>query len=216
MRNIQVLLFSLFIFIGLTLLSPSSYAQLLQGIVTVNNGGSISNDAEGRVILKIFAKGASEMRVSNNASFIGARWESFEVQKNWRLDAREDGIKTVYVQFRDASGSLVSDPAVAQVELDRSPPTNPSININSGAEYTNARDRKVYLQLYCDEAYEMQISNRSDFQDAPRWYPYKETIQGWPLTGGEGTKHVYARYRDYAGNISETAIDTMIVDHTPP
>lgn len=156
------------------------------------------------------------MRISNNASFIGARWEAFDGQKNWRLDAREDGIKTVYVQFKDASGSLVSDPTVAQVELDRSPPTNPSININSGAEYTNARDRKVFLELYCDEAYEMQISNRSDFQDAPRWYPYKETIQGWPLTGGEGTKHVYARYRDYAGNISVTAIDTIIVDQTPP
>jgi hypothetical protein len=215
MRNIQVLLLSFFIFIGFTLISHSSYAQLLQGIVTVNSGGSISNDVEGRVILKIFAKGASEMRVSNNASFIGARWEPFEGQKNWRLDAREDGIKTVYVQFRDAS-AMVSDPTVAQVELDRIAPTNPSVNINSGAEYTNARDRKVFLELYCDEAYEMQISNRSDFQDAPRWYPYKETIQGWPLTGGEGTKHVYARYRDYAGNISASAIDTIIVDQTPP
>ncbi len=216
MRNIQVLLFSFFIFVGFTFISHSSYAQLLQGIVTVNNGGSITNDAEGRVILKIFAKGASEMRVSNNASFIGARWEAFEVQKSWRLDAREDGIKTVYVQFRDGSGSMVSDPTVAQVELDRSPPINPSVNINSNAEYTNARDRKVYLELYCDEAYEMQVSNRSDFQDAPRWYPYKETIQGWPLTGGEGTKHVYARYRDYAGNISAVALDTIIVDQTPP
>ncbi|AFM04777.1 hypothetical protein Fleli_2410 [Bernardetia litoralis DSM 6794] len=216
MRNIQVLLFSFFIFISLTLVSHSLQAQLLQGIVTVNNGGSISNDKEGRVILKIFAKGASEMRVSNNASFIGARWEAFEGQKSWRLDAREDGIKTVYVQFRDGSGTMVSDPTVAQVELDRAPPTNPSVNINSGAEYTNARDRKVYLQLYCDEAYEMQVSNRSDFQDAPRWYPYKETVQGWPLTGGEGTKHVYARYRDYAGNISESAIDTIVVDQTPP
>lgn len=216
MRNIQFLFFSFFIFIGFSLISHSSYAQLLQGIVTVNNGASISNDSEGRVVLKVFAKGASEMRVSNNASFIGARWEAFEGQKSWRLDAREDGIKTVYVQFRDGSGSMVSDPTVAQVELDRSPPTNASVSINSGAEYTNARDRKVYLQLYCDEAYEMQISNRSDFQDAPRWYPYKETVQGWPLTGGEGTKHVYARYRDYAGNISESAIDTIIVDQTAP
>lgn len=216
MRNLHVLLISFFIFIGLTGISHSSYGQLLQGIVTVNNGGSISNDAEGRVILKIFAKGASEMRVSNNASFIGARWEAFEGQKNWRLDAREDGIKTVYVQFRDGSGSMVSDPTVAQVELDRSPPTNPTLNINSGAEYTNSRDRKVFLELSCDEAYEMQISNRSDFQDAPRWYTYKESVQGWPLTGGEGTKHVYARYRDYAGNISATAIDTIIVDQTPP
>ena len=216
MRNIQFLFLSFFVLISLTGITHSSYGQLLQGIVTVNNGGSISNDAEGRVILKIFAKGASEMRVSNNASFIGARWEAFEGQKNWRLDAREDGIKTVYVQFRDGSATMVSDPAVAQVELDRSPPTNPSININSGAEYTNARDRKVYLELYCDEAYEMQISNRSDFQDAPRWYPYKETIQGWPLTGGEGTKQVYARFKDYAGNISASAVDTIIVDQTPP
>mgnify|MGYP000386209090 CR=1 FL=1 len=216
MRNIKIFLFSFFIFIALTFIHHSSYAQLLQGIVTVNNGASISNDKEGRVILKIFAKGAGQMRISNNASFIGARWEDFQKQKKWRLDAREDGIKTVYVQFRDGSGTLVSDPAVAQVELDRVPPTNQSININSGAEYTNARDRKVYLMLYCDEAYEMQISNRSDFQDTPRWYPYKETIQGWPLTGGEGSKHVYARFRDYAGNISESAIDTIIVDQTPP
>ena len=216
MRNIQFLFLSFFVLISLTGIAHSSYGQLLQGIVTVNNGGSISNDAEGRVILKIFAKGASEMRVSNNASFIGAKWEPFEGQKSWRLDAREDGIKTVYVQFRDGSATMVSDPAVAQVELDRSPPTNPSININSGAEYTNARDRKVYLELYCDEAYEMQISNRSDFQDAPRWYPYKETIQGWPLTGGEGTKQVYARFKDYAGNISQSAVDTITVDQTPP
>ena len=86
MRNIQVLFLSLFVFISITSIAHSSYGQLLQGIVTVNSGGSISNDPEGRVILKIFAKGASQMRVSNNASFIGARWEAVEGQKNWRLD----------------------------------------------------------------------------------------------------------------------------------
>jgi hypothetical protein len=205
----------LFISLGSFLASSRIQAQVLQGIIAINNGSSITNDKEGRVVLKIFAKGAAQMRISNNGSFAGARWQPYETQVNWRIDPSEDGIKTVYAQFRDASGSIISETAIAQIELDTKPPTNCFVTIAGGAEYTNAPDRKVFLELGAEDVHQMRISNRSDFLNA-RWYPFRSQISDWYLAGGEGTRYVYAQFKDMAGNLSEIVSDTIIVDNTPP
>jgi len=58
---------------------------------------------------------------------------------------------------------------------------------------------------------EMQLANRSDFEGA-LWEPYQPT-KPWTLEPGpDGRTTVYVRYRDAAGNISDTVALTILVD----
>jgi uncharacterized protein YegL len=56
---------------------------------------------------------------------------------------------------------------------------------------------------------EMRIANRSDFADA-RWEPYTRQVS-WQLPDQMGRSQVFVQVRDGAGNISETALDTIVL-----
>ncbi|MGF1532763.1 MAG: hypothetical protein ACFCUI_03615 [Bernardetiaceae bacterium] len=183
------------------------------GRIAINDGAASTSAPDGMVNLRIFARNAAEMRISNNGSWIGARWEPYAQTKRWRIDTREDGIKVVYAQFRNKENTILSDVTNAQIELDRTPPEDPSITINFGAEFTT--DRKVTLELSVDEAKEMQISNRSDFLQA-RWYPFRDMVKNWLIGGLDGQHTVYVRFKDHAGNISEVASASINLDRQPP
>ena len=96
---------------------------------------------------------------------------------------------------------------------DTTPPTG-SIVINSGASYTTSTS--VTLTLTCDDGSgcaEMQFSNDNITYSTPE--PYG-TIKARTLTSGDGTKTVYAKFKDNAGNWSSAYSDTIILDQNPP
>lgn len=191
----------------------SALAQI-DGAVRMRGGKNITNDPEGMVVLELFGRGATEMMISNDPSFPNQRWRPYETSVKWRLKTTDgDGLKNVYVIFKDNQGN-VSDVVETVIELDRQPPTDCSITINGGAKYTNARDRIVNLELYAQDAKEMQISMRSDFVGA-QWVPYAERRR-MQLLGEDGEKIIYARFRDVAGNVSAPVSARIILDIMPP
>lgn len=183
-----------------------------EGVISINDGATVSNDYEGRVTLKLFAKGATQMQVSNNGSFIGARWQAFIPRISWKL-INEEGIKTVYVKFRDSERNLIAS-VEASIELDRQAPTNLKLVIDSAKKITKAKDRVVNLEIGAEGAVRMQISSRKDFAGAT-WMPF-EPLKVWQLPGLDGTKFVYARFIDNAGNISDVIESSIILDRLPP
>ncbi|MCX7004207.1 MAG: hypothetical protein NTV22_13180 [bacterium] len=73
---------------------------------------------------------AMQMMLANDAGFGGGAWESYATSKAWTL-AAGDGIRTVYVKFRDAllnESAAVSDSII----LDTTPPSGASVGINGG------------------------------------------------------------------------------------
>jgi subtilisin family serine protease len=88
---------------------------------------------------------------------------------------------------------------------DTTPPTNTSVLINDGAEKTDSVN--VNLTLQATGASWMMISNNPDFIGAI-WETYT-TSKSWTLTSGEGTKRVYVKFKDSAGNISEKVFDEI-------
>jgi len=54
--------------------------------------------------------------------------------------------------------------------------------------------------------------------DKSSWSSWEDyaTEKSWTLTSGDGTKTVYVKFKDSAGNVSETYSDTIILDTTPP
>lgn len=199
---------------SLCLFATDAYSQTnITGTLVINDGGSVTNERTGRVTLSINAIGAKDMMISNDGSYIGRRWQPYEKRvANWKL-SEGDGMKTVYVKFRDGNGN-VSEDIIAMIELDRVAPLEPSIMV-LGSSLINSPDRKVNLEVSAIEAEQMQISNRPDFLSSG-WVKYQSLIRGWTLSPGDGKKTIFARFRDQAGNVTETVSIDVVLDMAPP
>jgi len=97
---------------------------------------------------------------------------------------------------------------------DTIPPTG-SIKINNNVAYTNSID--VILNLSAKDSasgvVEMQFSNDNSTWSTPEAY---STTKSWILSTGLGTKRVYVKYKDNAGNWSAVYSDAIIFDNIAP
>src|SRR3989339_780654 len=91
-----------------------------------------------------------------------------------------------------------------------------TITINSGDEITNSLE--ATLTLSASDALSgvtsMMISESSSFTGAS-WESYS-TTKAYTLTSSDGTKTVYVKFKDAAGNESSVYSDTIILDTTDP
>ncbi|MCS7004449.1 MAG: hypothetical protein NZM38_03895 [Cytophagales bacterium] len=181
--------------------------------VIINNNDEFCTDKDKRVTLTIFSRGAAFMSISNDPGFLDAKWEPYATSKSWIL-AGEDGIKTVFVKFKDWAGNE-SQTVVDNIILDRKPPYETSIIINKGQTVTNNPDRIVIVKVKAKEAVLMQIDNSPDFKTG-RWQRYSEENINHQLSDVDGIKRVYARFKDDAGNVSEPIYAEIKLDRKPP
>jgi len=183
------------------------------GAITVNGAVAYTNTTAATLILSASdtgGSGLSQMRFSNdNATW--STWESFASTRGWTLTSGS-GLKTVYAQFRDGSNNVsltYSDTIILDVLV----PTG-SISINSGAADTGTPI--VTLTLSASDTggsglSQMRFSN--DNVTWSSWQPYA-TTRSWTLSAGNGTKTVYAQFRDGALNVSATVSDTITLTNT--
>lgn len=98
---------------------------------------------------------------------------------------------------------------------DTTPPTG-SIVINNGVAFTNTTTVTLTLSATDSESgvSQMQFSN-----DGSNWSNSEAyiTSKSWPLTAGDGTKTVYAKFKDNAGNwMTVPCSSSITLDITPP
>lgn len=187
------------------------------GSIIIQSDTSYTNTEEINLILSVdddtTPDEGMQMRISNNSDLSGSSYENFSANKSWTLTA-DEGVKTVYVRFRDAAANESSIYS-SMIILDKTKPTG-SVVINNGSEY--ASSSSVNLQLVGDDNYssvlEMQISNDSTFTGA-NWEALDEN-KTWELESSDGVKTVYYRLKDEAGNISDTFSDNITLDTTDP
>jgi len=152
--------------------------------------------------------GVDEMMVGNNSEFTDCVWEEYSTSKEWTLDSQQ-GEHTVYVKYKDGSGKI-SDVYNDRIILDTVLPAG-TVSINSGDSFTLNTD--VSLTLDSTDANQMIICNNSEFTDCI-WEEYS-TSKEWVLDSIDGTKTVYAKFKDISGNES-TCNDTILLDTTAP
>ena len=176
--------------------------------VTINGGKKLTNNS--MVTLAISGLYATNMKISNDASFTNAQWVPISTSSTWKL-TESDGLKEVFVKFKDKAGNE-SSAVSSSIELDKTAPKNGKITINKDAELTNKP--QVQLEISAEDADLMMVSNLSNFAGA-LWTPFSQTLP-WTLEGLDGLKIVYIKFKDKAENISEVVNTKITLDKTPP
>ena len=101
------------------------------------------------------------------------------------------------------------------IVLDTTAPVG-TLSINNGAP--NTTSVVVTLNSSVSDSpsglYQMRFSN--DNTNWSTWEAYAATKNNWSLALGDGTKTVYAQYRDNAGNVSGSFSDGIALDGTAP
>ena len=97
--------------------------------------------------------------------------------------------------------------------MDTTPPTG-SITINSGATYTTSTS--VTLTLSASDA--NGVASMAFSTDGTTWGAWEaySTSKSWTLTGSDGTKTVYVKFKDNAGLESSAYQDSIILDTVAP
>ncbi len=76
--------------------------------VLINNGAESTNQLDKLVTIYLKAADAAYFKITNDPiSFNNVRWKAYVgMLQNWKLDGEEDGLRTVYVKFKDEAGNI--------------------------------------------------------------------------------------------------------------
>jgi hypothetical protein len=126
------------------------------------------------------------------------------------FDLTSEGEIIVSYSSRDISQNVESTNTTA-IRIDKNPPVG-TITINDYADESNTTDVRLSLSAndITSGIWQMRFSNNGN--DYSAWQTYDESAQ-WTLQYGEGSKTVYAEFRDYAGltSISSDSIELVSI-----
>ncbi|HET7030843.1 MAG TPA: hypothetical protein VFI34_10055 [Candidatus Limnocylindrales bacterium] len=198
------------------------------GSVSINGGAGVAGDAS--VSLNVTATDAgvgtvSAVRIANAATVDGsgllsdasAVTSAYAATKPWSLSAGPDGLRTVYVQWKDALGNWSGVASDSITLADITPPSG-HVLINAGAVGIHSLSVTLSFPNTSADATEVRILN-CPTAAGTAYQPLHATIACGPLTGtltNRSVKSVSVQFRDGAGNESAIASDTAIVDLTRP
>lgn len=113
--------------------------------------------------------------------------------------------------------SASPDPQISWIMVvreDQTPPTG-SFTIHSGAEYTNNANVTLSLEAQDDFSGVTHMRFRTDSVNWTDWEPFAAS-KALTLPSGDGMKMVDVEFKDLAGNISESYVNTITLDTTAP
>lgn len=176
------------------------------GSVIINGGSGYTNN--GTVNLTISASdasGVSEMKISNSNNFASAIAETFNTLKSWTLSVT-DGLKTVYIWFKDTIGNWNNTSYTDTIILDTINPTISTI-VNSAVTsstanitLTTSESSVSYIKYGLTSSYGSQTLNAGPSTN------FNINLNSLlPFT----TYHYQIVVTDLAGNITQSADRTL-------
>ncbi len=176
--------------------------------LSINSGNSSTNDLN--VTLTITASDATHMKIDNDTNFFNmTSWITKANTYDFTLPSGADGSKTVYLRVKDSASNVYT--TSDSITVDTQVPTNLSLSVNNGASYTNITNVTLTLSASGGPS-KVYISN-----DGSNWTQYNYTTSlSWVLTSSEGTKYVYYKAADGAGNNATAISATIALDTTAP
>ncbi len=166
----------------------------------------------------------SEYRLTGDTS---SSWTAYPAAG---IQVTNPGITRIEVRTVDKAGN-VSQSVFSEVKIDRTPPGNGSFVLSSEYDdmaYTRTKSVKL-VNISASDAggagngegdealpARMQLSNDPSFDVSTGWIPYAQAYTGWTLENVNGSKTVYIRFMDAAGNVSSAFSDIIIYDDIKP
>ncbi len=180
-----------------------------EGTFIIGNGIATNNLT---TLLKINVSGAVKMRFWNitGGSYADIAWEPYADERNWTLDTYGASSKGVRGQFQDLDGLVLEYEASIAYDLQ-----NPigTLEINNDDVDTSSRDVELSLSI-TDNTRLDKMGFSNDGTTWSDWENYSST-KNWVLSINDGTKTVYGRFSDIAGNVY-TVTDTIVLDTSAP
>ena len=180
-----------------TLAPPDTTAPT--GTISINSGAAYTTSTSVTLTLSCSdaGSGCSQMRLSNNGTTWNA-WENNASSKTWTL-ASGDGVKTVYVQYRDADNNT-SQSYTDTITLDTTAP------VISGIGTSNLTSSGVTISWTTGEAANTQLDygtttsyGSSSTLDATMTTSHSVTLSG---LSSSTLYHYSVKSRDAAGNLT--------------
>jgi hypothetical protein len=165
------------------------------------------------IVVKSAVDGTGSPVVGAELSHDGVVWTAmpYAASLPWTLTAG-DGLKQVWMRVTDAGGN-VSGPGYFTIRLDTTQPTGAAVVAN-GAAFTAAATVNVSVAATDTGS---GLSKVALSNDGVAWTtrPYA-AIQSWTLPATDGSRTVYAKWQDKAGNWSAVKTDTIVLDAVAP
>ena len=181
-----------------------------KGEIKVVGGSAVNDQNVSLDVTATDASGVSEVSLSND----GTTWtvKPYAARVPWVLSPN-DGAKTVFAKWRDPSGNWSAAKSTSVV-LDRVAPSG-TLSIAGGVVWT--RTAAITLSTPGSDAGSgislVRLSNNGFTTWVDRVY---SATQAWTLFSANGTRTVWARWKDGAGNWSAAKTDTIILDTVAP
>jgi hypothetical protein len=179
--------------------------------VAIAGGAARTNALQVTVQTSVPAGDAVEMRLAPTTAFSGP-FSVFRADEFFTF-AGADGVRQVCVEVRDAAGNAAH--ACDTIELDRTPPTG---TVSVASAVVASATTAATLTYPADTV--QVVASTAALSCDPATTPYVAAT-GSPqnvtvaLDGADGTRTIFACFRDEAGNVSQ-ATTTVTVDRTAP
>lgn len=170
----------------------------------------ISNTVNLSVSASDAISGLYQMQFGPNSETFNP-WESHATAS---LYVAPPGATSLYGRFRDRAQN-VSQAVSATITLDGAPPTG-TVSVNGGAAHASAISATLTLSGTDNLSGLSGISLSNDGSTWSDWQGYASSKPWILASGADGTRTVFARFRDTAQNVSSAYSDTILLDTTPP
>jgi len=183
------------------------------GTFTIDNGAKFTNNPERLVSIQVTTPDGHGMQLTNLPDFKDVKLEPIaETITNWEL-IDTDGLKPIYLRLKDQAGNY-SKVITNTIILDREPPSELAMVIHEGREWLRATNRRASIEISAKGASHMMLGENPNFPNST-WSPFKN-VSAWVFSEGEGIKELHIKFKDPAGNVSESISGQIKLDYTPP
>ena len=179
-----------------------------EGFIIISGGAGISTSR--LVKLTIGSTGdAVLMKISESPTFNNKSWEGVVSSSTYTFDS--EGNKKLYIKFANENG-LESSPFDDTITVDLFGDTEGTFTINSGASSSTSRTVSLAINVP-QNAKNMMFCENSSFTGCS-WEVATSTKSY--VFGSDGSKTLYAKYKDVDGYESPIISTSVIVDTTAP
>lgn len=180
------------------------------GQVVINNGDSFTNNPT--VDVSIVGGGeAILMAISDEPAFVNVQPVVFNNTTTYTFDSTGDNQLFVKLINADGIETVIS----SSITVDTQAPTGSTI-VEGEPLAVSSRLIQLVMQFVDDltSVADIMVSENSDFTGAS-WQEFNEIIN-FIVSASDGSKTIYVKARNSAGNVSETSSVTTLIDVTAP